>query len=298
MASGRLPSLKGIEAFIAAARASSFRDAAEQLHLTTSAISRRIQSLEEQIGVLLFERNTRSVRLTAAGQDYLQLLMPGLEAIHNATRTIQHGPQENYVRVACSSMITSQWLNPTLAGFREQWPDVSIEVYALDPLQLSAMTVTDLAIATINDGQASAGAVRLFGMTYFPICSAELQDAVPIREPADLYGVPLIESGAARDAWPMWFRAAGLTGFPSKGTIMIEDTGAYIEAVIQGLGVGLGSEELTGESLRRGSIRRLFDVTCRYPRGVYLRRSEKAMARPSVRALHDWLVQAAGPVVH
>ena len=293
IASDRLPSLKGIEAFVSAAHALSFRDAAEQLHLTTSAVSRRIQSLEEQIGVQLFDRNTMSVRLTSAGRNYLNLLMPGIDIIQRANREIQQESQENCIRIACSSLVASQWLQPLLMKYRERWPDVKIEVYALDPLKLNALTETDLCIATINDGQQCHDAVHLFEMHYFPICSAELADTIPIRSPEDLYKVPLIEIRAASDAWPLWFRAAGLRRFPPKGTIMIEDTAAYTDAVVQGLGVGLGSAELTGERLRRGQVRRLFDITCRYPRSVYLRANGDALRRPPVRALQEWLVADA-----
>lgn len=293
IASNRLPSLKGIEAFVSAAHALSFRDAAEQLHLTTSAISRRIQSLEDQVGVQLFDRNTRSVRLTSAGRHYLDLLMPAIDIIQTANRAVRKEQQEGAIRIACSSLVASQWLQPLLMRFRQRWPDVKIEVYALDPLKLSAPTETDLCIATINDGDPCQDAIHLFEMHYFPICSAELAEAVPIRSPEDLYKVPLIEIRAANDAWALWFRAAGLERFPPKGTIMIEDTSAYTEAVVQGLGVGLGSAELTGERLRRGQVKRLFDITCRYPRSVYLRANRDALQRPPVLALQEWLLADA-----
>ena len=290
----RIPSLKGIEAFVAAAESSSFRIAAEDLHLTTSAVSRRIQSLEEQMGVQLFDRTTRTVRLTPTGQHYLDLLMPGLLVIEEAGRAVQDRVEEESIRVACSSMLASQWLQPNLTGFRQRWPNFQIEIYSLDPLQLSSATSTDLRIATINDGHECSGWKRLFGMEFFPICSAELAESHMLRTPRDMTGFPLIQSPSAKDAWSMWFRAAGLKGLEPKSVIMIEDSGAYIDAVAQGLGIGLGGPHMSGDALRRGHVRRMFDVACHYPRSVFLRVSDKATDRTPVRALYDWLVEKAG----
>ncbi len=289
----RLPSLRGVEAFVSAAELLSFRSAAERLHVTTSAVSRRVQALEDQIGTPLFDRGARTVRLTAAGRDYLEMLLPGLNIMRQAAREMRSGRRGINVRIATTSMISGQWLNRLLPSFMAEWPGAEIEVYTIESLKTSIDLEIDLCICTQADGTDTGDAVRLFGMDFFPIANPDLVRAMDICEPADLGRVTLIDTSAARDAWSMWLRSAGVRDFVAGASLMIEDPLAYLDAVAQGLGVGLGSMTLTGERLRSGRVVKLFDTVCSYPRGAYLKCADGVPKKPIARAFRDWIIAQA-----
>lgn len=293
MAYQRLPSLKGIEAFVCAANTLSFRDAADQLFLTTSAISRRIQLLEEQLNTQLFERCARAVRLTEAGRTYLSHLTPGLDIIREASNKMLKGGQDNCIRIACTSLISAQWLHPRISDFMEVCPDSDFEVFTLESLKFNNSSDVDLCIGTMNDGAGQSSKIRLFEMDYFPICAPRLLEEADLKKPSDLENVTLLRNYYVPDSWPNWLQAAGVPGLMPRHMVMIEEPGAYHAAICQGMGVGLGGENLTGESLRKGEVVRLFDISCRYPRSAYLQANNNALQRPVVRAFHDWLVAAA-----
>ncbi|MFA7441006.1 MAG: LysR family transcriptional regulator [Sphingomonadaceae bacterium] len=286
----RLPSLRGIEAFVAVAEALSFRDAAERLNLTASAVSRRVQALEQQFGVALFERGPRSVSLTIAGNAYLERLRPGLEIVREASAAASRSRREAPIRVATTPLISTQWLHGALGNFLENRPGCEVEIHTVPSLRVELEAGIDMCISSLKDGDMVSDAVRLFGMEFFPICAPELVQSLALRKPEDLMQATLLVAGGARDAWPMWLRAAGLAELTPRGGIMIADSASYLEAVGQGLGVGLGSAGLSEAILSSGRAVRLFDVICRYPRSVYARANQLSLKRPEVKSLFEWLL--------
>src|SRR6266850_2703271 len=96
----RMPPFKSIEAFVVAARALSFTEAASRLHLTVPAVSRRIQALETELGVPLFQRTHRTLRLTDAGETYLSNLAPALDMIRGASDRIRGKSRRHSVKIS------------------------------------------------------------------------------------------------------------------------------------------------------------------------------------------------------
>ena len=116
-----IPPLAALQAFETIARRKSFSLAAEELHLTPSAVSHQVAKLESLLNVRLFERSARGVELTPAGQQYLQRVASALGAINTATEDLRHGVQDT-LYVHSSPSFASLWLMPRIARFGERHP--------------------------------------------------------------------------------------------------------------------------------------------------------------------------------
>src|SRR5258708_39506122 len=110
----RMPPFKSIEAFVVAARALSFTDAACALHLTVPAVSRRIQSLETELGVPLFHRKHRALELTDVGASYLSRLAPAIETIRHASDRLRGHSHGHSLKVSLPASLAANWLVPRL----------------------------------------------------------------------------------------------------------------------------------------------------------------------------------------
>ena len=121
--------LADLRACVALAKQKSFRAAAEELHLTPSAVSHQVAKLESLLHVRLFERSARGVELTPAGQQYLQRVASALGAINAATEDLRHGVQDT-LYVHSSPSFASLWLMPRIASFTEQHPNISLVLSA------------------------------------------------------------------------------------------------------------------------------------------------------------------------
>lgn len=135
-----------MRAFAAAARHLSFTRAALELHVTHSAVSRQIKSLEEFLGVVLFERRVRQVALTAEGQQFHAEVEPALAQINAAARALQaHGPARA-VRINVRPSFAVRWLIPRLPSFVERFPDIEPQVVTSTVMPEQAVDSFDIAV--------------------------------------------------------------------------------------------------------------------------------------------------------
>ena len=143
-------SLGCLRAFEAVARRQSFRAAAEELHLTQPAISRQIQSLEDELGTALFLRGTRHVELTGAGNTLLRSVAPWLQQLDGTVRQIRTAGRRQQVNVTTFASFASLWLLPRLPQFQREHPDIDIRISASDGWSDPTMrrSTSDCATAT------------------------------------------------------------------------------------------------------------------------------------------------------
>src|SRR5512134_950152 len=127
----RLPPLAGLRAFEAAARLLSFKRAAEELHVTPTAISHQVRQLEEAVGARLFERRTRQVLLTAEGQVLLPVLRDGFDSFARALEGLTRRHRRATVTLSATPAFTAKWLVPRIAAFRKARPDIDLTLLAM-----------------------------------------------------------------------------------------------------------------------------------------------------------------------
>lgn len=289
----RLPSLRSIEAFACTADLMSFSAAADRLHLTASAVSRRVQSLEEEIGAKLFERNTRSIRLTLVGAAYLAQLAPGLDILRGATRKVKDLSEGPRIRIAASSLISSHWLGQRLRAFLDDWPGAAVEISTLQPLTAAAgMSDVDVSLFIAATDSDLTDCEQLFSLDLFPACRPEMAAVLELAAPEDLGRATLIYIRGAEDLWDAWFEAAGAPFVRPAGSYMIDDPVLSLDAVLNGTGVGLVSRLMQPE-IDQGRIMVPIDICYRYPRAVYMRTAEGVMDHAFVQAFRKWILELA-----
>jgi LysR family glycine cleavage system transcriptional activator len=296
----RLPPLNVISGFEAAARNLSFTKAADELFITQSAVSKQIKTLEEHLGVALFERRGRELVLTAAGQQLYRTATELLNWLQEETDKLKSGGTVQQVSVTASPGFTSLWLIPRLKRFRVRQPDIDVRISAtVDIVQLERKRL-DVAIRYCGSEAAPKGAVRLFDYAAFPVCSPSLarDRSRPLVKPQDLGAHVLLHDTyvTAQKAyvdWEAWFAAAGLQDLQPAGALYFNHYDQMIQAAVQGQGVALGISPLVQELLQNGSLVAPFATSVGDARACFVIRSPLAAGKPHVDTFIDWLLDEA-----
>ncbi|WP_295532083.1 LysR substrate-binding domain-containing protein [uncultured Pseudacidovorax sp.] len=290
-----------LRAFEAVARHLNFRAAAEEMALTQSAVSRQIQSLEEEVGVPLFLRHTRAVELTSAGAQLLLATQQALPRIDGAVRQIRQSAGRKSVALTTFASFASMWLIPRLEAFQQEHPDIDIRIDASDVAVDLDLVDIDMALRYGPAEAMPVGAVRLFGETLMPVASPWLIKSNPaIREPADITRFTLIEAGDAHRThlewltWRRWFETNGLARSQPRRWLYFNYAYQMVQAALSGQGVVLARSPLIAESLASGD---LVEVLPRQrmdsPMAYWLLVAPRSTARPEIRAFCEWLREQA-----
>lgn len=287
-----------LRAFEAVARHLNFRAASEELSLTQSAVSRQIQSLEDDVGVSLFLRHTRAVELTGAGAQLLRAVLPSLERIDGTVRMIRQSAGRKSVAISTWASFASMWLIPRLEAFQQAHPDIDIRIDATDiPVDLDTTDV-DLALRYAMPGQVPAGAQRLFGEQLTPVVSPWLLKSGPrLQNAEDLARFALVEASDAHRTqhmalltWRRWFDAQQLARLEPKRWLYFNYAHQIAQAALTGQGVALVRTPLIAESLASGDLVEPFpDLRLDSPLAYWLIVGPRNAARPEVLAFCHWL---------
>src|SRR5688572_10582084 len=170
----KLPLLTALPSFEAAARMLSFTKAAEELHVTHGAISRAIKNLEDQLGVLLFERGTRSVRLTAVGEPYARAVREALDQLAAATALATDRRSNSTLNVSTSDGFAGRWLVPRLYRFHREHADIDVRVATTGKLTNFLGDGIDIAIRYGSGKYPGLTSEFLTDEDVFPVCSPKL----------------------------------------------------------------------------------------------------------------------------
>ena len=295
-------SLDGLRAFEAVARRLSFSAAADELHLTQSAISRQIKALETELGAALFNRGTRKVELTAAGVLLRQAVLPALDGIDRSVRQIRVAQGRRAVSLSTFASFATLWLLPRLAGFQQQHPDIDIRISATDVRVDMDDPEVDVALRYDAASAVPPEAERMFGEVLTPAASPWLvQQAAsgqtpPLRGPADLAGHALLEEddhhpSAANLSWLRWLALQGHTGLTPRRWIYLNYTHQQVQAALAGQGIALARMALVHEQLTRGELVEPFGLSGRVPApsSYWLIPLPGARLRPELRDFIAWV---------
>lgn len=296
-----LPPLDLLETFEAAARHLSFTRAADELALTQSAVSRQIQALEERLGVALFARLHRALRLTEAGERLLAVTADMLKQLHGVTAELRPGARKRMVVVTTTAGFAGLWLIPRLAEFTARRPEVDVRISANNALVDLEREGIDLAVRYCSPQRAGPGAPRLFGESITPVCSPALcrRKPHPLKRPADLRQHLLLHVDGGKSVaghlleWQLWLRAMQLEGLRPAGELHFSQYDQMIQAAVQGQGVALGRLPLVADQLARGELVAPFRAALESPMAYHLIRAPASIGRPEVDAFADWLVATA-----
>jgi LysR family glycine cleavage system transcriptional activator len=290
----RLPPLTALRAFEAAARHLNFSRAAEELHVTHGAVSHQMKALEAHLGLSLFKRQGRAMRLTDAGQllhehvrEALQHLKRGVAALHDTARG-------EVLTVTTTPAFATRWLLPRLADFQAAHPEIVVNLRATQTLTDFAREGVDLAIRYGPGMWPGLAAEKLLDEEIFPVCSPGFRGGELPTQPAELTETMLLRD--ARQPWRDWFLSVGLDWpEPSRGPVY-DDASLLLQAAAGGLGVALARGALAQAELAAGRLVRLFRDSARASFAYYVVHPAGALDVPKVAAFRAWLGrQVAAP---
>jgi LysR family glycine cleavage system transcriptional activator len=285
------PSLRFLKTFHIAARRMSFKAAADELCVTASAVSHQIKSLEDQLGVALFERGPRSIALTDAGAHYLENIDALFARLESVTEQLRRRYSREIVRLQVPPFFASELLVPKLTGFSATNGDIDIQIATDGTPNEQHAPDADVSVIVGSGQWTDVQATRLFAQTYVPACSPELLRRTCIRTVADLSTESLIAHNQRPDLWDRWAALYGTDALRPKQVIRFDTMSSVVHAAEQGVGIALVSAPLAAARFSGGSLTRLFDTELETGESYYLVTRPEDAGRPGVSSLIGWLLK-------
>jgi LysR family transcriptional regulator, glycine cleavage system transcriptional activator len=292
-----LPSLNGLRAFESAARHLSFTRAATELNVTQTAISHQIRRLEEQLGITLFERRTRELRLTREAAAYLPSVQNAFEELRQATARLQRPSRDALLTVSTMASLAAKWLVTRVAAFQDANPGIEVRITTSPHLVDFRREEVDMAVRYGRGSWPGLRARWLMAEDIFPVCSpALLQGENPLRRPADLAHHTLLHASASREDWQVWLTAAGLpSSIAARRGLSFDQSFMVVQAAVDGLGVALGRSRFVEADIAAGRLVVPFDLVLPADAGFYIVAPEDTADTPKIALFRDWLLASVTP---
>jgi LysR family glycine cleavage system transcriptional activator len=283
-----LPPLHSLEVFASAARCGTFSRTATELFVTQSAISRQVQQLEEHLGVVLFIRHKRGLRLTPDGEALLPVVEDALARLANICESLRNAGQVLTLRMPPT--FATRWFLPLLPSLRVVMPDVDVRVTTYDAWEPRFEdNDIDAAIIQGRGDWKDVEAIELMPERLTPVCSPEL--AKRLTTPEDVRNLPLLHCFPIQ-GWGRWLEAVGFGGTTPQRGQTFDTLDLALSAATRGQGVALGDLNLVRESLSDGVLVAPFDHVLEQGLSYYLIYPTPRAQSPKIRALREWLLEA------
>lgn len=287
-----MPPLRAIRVFEVVARHESIKLAADELHLTPGAVGQQIKLLESWLGVELFHRHAKMIRITDLGRDYYSRVMPALAQIETASRDLQ-GRSKNTVSVSLVPSLAARWLVERLEYFISDYPDIDIVLEASTRLVNFERESVDMAIRYFDGNAPALERVLLCGGHGLALCTPEYRDRIGLAEPNDIRGATLLQAVLHAD-WSDWLDChTDLSEIERQliREIRCNQITLAIDAAKQSMGIVLTSPLLVQKEIRDGSLIEPFARRIELSRRYYLVHPVGAkLSRPSL-LFKAWLIE-------
>lgn len=285
----RLPPLNLLRVFDAAGRHLSFKLAAEELHVTPSAVSHQIKTLEEHLGLLLFHRLNRALELTDAGHAYLRTVSHAMDALRNGTAEALRRFGRPQLKITMGPFIASEVIVPALRSFQREHPDIELRIdtgLRSDEFHASDM---DLAIRYGAGDWSDLTAIKLFDTTAAPVCAPRLAKGISTIPMEEITRLTLIQSSQASDSWQRWGDLASIDLNSPPKELWLDDYMQILRAAEQGLGLALGLFPLITPWIKAGRLALPWEVDIPVAESYYLIHRPEDGQRPEILAFINWL---------
>jgi len=286
------PSLNAIRTFVVVAEEGSFTRAAGQLNVTQGAVSQQIAKLEDFLGLRLFERLPRGLRLTPGGQRFRRGVERGIDQIDAEIDALKSTDQSTTLRITANSSFAAQCLAPRLREFETLHPSIRLHCEATTRLVNYQEEGIDAGIRVGGGRWPGLTAHQLYPVKIFPVttpeCAAELDLENNLSE---LLTYPLLQDLDSPTEWKHWLAAAGLGDTPPNISHGFSDTLVTIRALLSGVrGIALIDDHLVTQELSNGSFVRISELALEPDYGYYLVHPVQRSENPALTEFSDWLL--------
>ncbi|MFT5721766.1 MAG: LysR family glycine cleavage system transcriptional activator [Motiliproteus sp.] len=301
----KMPSLRAVKSFVAAAKYQNFTRAAEALCVTQAAISRQIRELEAGLGVALFKRTGRAVELTEAGTIFYDAAYLSFVNIAQAAQRIKNSDKRKQeLTICCSPAFSAFWLSARLPGFFAANPDIDVNVVTTNNfLRMEPGVHPDIFINKVSDAREGYHSIALFYDLIYPVCSPRYLQQHPEIEALDVLQnhtlLNLSPYGRSQIAehvdWGVWFSAQGIDidiGLGGERHVFnANDYNMLIQMVLNHQGVCLGWHQLVSPMIEQGLLIRVGEAEAVYrEKSHYLTYSESRQDNEAFRTFKDWFL--------
>lgn len=254
-----LPPLKALRAFEAAARHANFTAAAEELHITHSAVSQQVRALEEYLGQPLFSREARGVQLLAHAQAYYQEIQASLDRIGAATHVFKSPKTHNVLRVCTTPSLAMKWLIPRLSDFQVLVPDAQVQLSTLGRGHIDRADLhNDVVIRHMPMQRPDMVSVHFLHDYLIPVASPRYIQSHRLYKHADCLGHPLLQVRGHMTAWSKWFAQAGVQVPMELPGPVFDHHFLSLQAAMNDLGLAMAPWCLLQEDVQADRLRPLF----------------------------------------
>jgi len=290
-----IPPLNPLRAFEVAARHLSFTRAADELFVTPSAVSHQIKTLEENLGIALFVRDTKSLALTAAGKAYLPGIQEAFKQVMYATQQLRQSQGTPSLKINLPPTFAVKWLIPRMRRFMQAYPDIDLEISTSKHMVDFTREDFDMAVRYGRGIYPGLHSELCLPVEVFPVCSpALMQGEHPLRTPADLKHHVLLHdnstySDVSNPDWGMWLEHAGVSDVDVTRGPSFWPSHLVIAAAVDGLGVALVKKNWVMKDLADGLLVRPFDVTLPVEFSYFMVYPQDRAADARIAAFVSWV---------
>jgi LysR family glycine cleavage system transcriptional activator len=297
-----VPGTRALRTLLAAGKHLNFTRAADDLGLTPAAVSFQIKEIEDQLGVKLFARTSRTMRLTGPGTILYDAAADALEIMNRAVSKAQKAARGTaQLKVSASPHFATKWLMRRVERFNKLHPDIELRFdisYEVRDLDADDVDVAIRFGAGEYPGLASS---RLFDNIVVPVCSPRLlASEKPLKVPRDLLHHTLVhiewsDQGLTWPNWRMWMAAAGIDDYDDRNTIVFATSSDAIGAAMAGNAVALADFAMVANDLSEGRLVQPFSLSIKAPPeyAYFVVYPQSAATDRRIIAFRDWMVDEA-----
>lgn len=291
----QLPPLNALRAFEVAARHMSFKYAADELCITPTAVSHRIRTLEDWLGIKLFNRLTRSLEFTKEGEAYASRVIEAFALLSQASGDLKNSSEEGELVISTTMSLASNWLAKRLLEFQTEHNDLKVRVEGTDEVVELNRSNADIAIRFGQGDYDDLHFQLLFADYVTPVCSPEV--AKTLKKPEDLIAAPRIDyhwSGfSCKDpSWEKWFKAANIETPELEPIPTFSDEHITLSLAKSGEGIALIGTTAAVEAIKEGKLVRPFPIALRN-HNYYFTCLPSILNRHKITLFHQWLLKEA-----
>lgn len=282
----RIPSLSSLRAFEAMARLERVNSVAKELHLTHGAVSHQLKLLEDSLGVSLFHRQTRQMKLTEAGRTYAYQVRQALDELSQASTQLKQSHRQNELTVSVLPSFAMHWLLPKLDDFRQNHPDLKLHLHANLSFTEFERNRIDCAIRFGHGQWPEVLSEKLMDDSLVIVGSPTLIGRTPSATFTHLWKLPWLHAG---ESWSSWLMHAGLEMDAPVAALHFTDSTHLLEAVQRGMGLALTRRSIAHDLLQRQALVLACPIESQHSGAYHLVWPHRSQNNPHLHKLRDWL---------